>query len=448
MFTKEQLAKWRSEGFIFDNFYDQVAVSRPANPEIATPKNIEDDEYNEVEIGFVRYLFKIRNANFRKSVIEYTRISGPNSNVPRERVFIAGKIFPILNIIYSGDDADATKITIKQFSSFNELRLRVGEQRYSSYNINYISVDNDKIRILLPKSAEGINYEKLLLDFLTNGSNTAHTIGGEFPDYATYKLALRDKAQPEEKWLGEDGCWLFEDRDKPTIRWINGYTYIIKFKIQGRLAPFKQIFDFYNAVDGWIFRLGHRVKWCKGAKKLVGALAGNPVYFGGLEGGSGMIANNVETLLNELNIGICDYAILKFHELIFGKYATTPLTGIRAYEWDRQFIIYEQGTVAVPYYAKASSRTIAVFQSMADRDVGYGHGTLALLAALFSVVFPAFDSFDPNGNVTDSQFRIDLPLLMLYLRIHKPTAPSFINHCNEDGTLNEEYRKIIEPYEI
>lgn len=31
MFTKEQLAKWRSEGFVFDNFYDEVAVEKKEN---------------------------------------------------------------------------------------------------------------------------------------------------------------------------------------------------------------------------------------------------------------------------------------------------------------------------------------------------------------------------------------------------------------------------------
>lgn len=54
-----------------------------------------------------------------------------------------------------------------------------------------------------------------------------------------------------------------------------------------------------------------------------------------------------------------------------------------------------------------------------------------------------FYSFDPPAKVTDDQFRIDLPLLMLYLDKHKPTAKSFINHLNLDGTLNEEYKKII-----
>lgn len=34
MFTKEQLAKWRSEGFQFDSFYDQVAVEKPTEEDL------------------------------------------------------------------------------------------------------------------------------------------------------------------------------------------------------------------------------------------------------------------------------------------------------------------------------------------------------------------------------------------------------------------------------
>jgi len=112
---------------------------------------------------------------------------------------------------------------------------------------------------------------------------------------------------------------------------------------------------------------------------------------------------------------------------------------------DKQFIIYEQGTVAPPIYRKTSARTISKFQDMADRDPKGFHGTSAFLASPYSV-FPEFDAFDPPGKVTDTQFRIDLPILMLYLDKHKPTAKSFINHLAENGTLDVEYKEIIRPF--
>jgi len=45
-------------------------------------------------------------------------------------------------------------------------------------------------------------------------------------------------------------------------------------------------------------------------------------------------------------------------------------------------------------------------------------------------VLPAFDDFSPNAKVTDSQFRIDLPLLMLYLDKHKPKWYGFKGKLN------------------
>jgi hypothetical protein len=413
---------------------------------------LEEATLNKVEIGFVRFLFKIRNANHSKILKEniipneilFTK--NPDDYISRERVFIAGKIFPIMNSVIS-DDANAKIINLKTIVSFQkEFPVISGYEKL--YSKKYISIDNDKIKILLPPNYADIDFGKLLLDFLTNGTKTAHTIGGEFEDYETYKLALREKAQPLKSWKGEDGCWLTKDRDKKTINWINGYSYIIKKKQQGWLAPFKQIYDFYNAVDGWQFRLGHRIKWCKGAKNLVNSLSV-------LDGGFMFIDNDVEIILNELNLGICDFAITQFHELIYGEYATSPLKGDDAYEWDKKFITYEQGTVAPPIYKKTNSETIKKFQKMADQDgldSKNGVSSLGFGSFLLNDVTPAFDDFKPEAKVTDDLFRIDLPLLMLYLDTHKidrnKVSPSLKEYLNSDGTVNQECKDIIKDFAL
>ncbi|MFN5773881.1 hypothetical protein, partial [Flavobacterium sp.] len=428
-----------------------IGDKREEKEELAKIEKIAPEalELNQTEIGFVKFLFKIRNANYYKKKIPYERLftSNPNGNKKRERVFIAGKIFPVLNIIYSGNDADATKISLER-ANMTERSLLFGDPEYKLYNQLYISIDNDKIKIFLPVSYSNIDFPSLMLDFLTNGKTTAHTIGGEFEDYETYKLALREKAQSEESWEGKDGSWLLNDRDKNTERWINGYSYIIKHKIQGRLAPFKQIYEFYNAVDGWIFRLGHRVKWCKGAKKLVNSLSV-------LDGGFFLIDNDVEIILNELNLGICDYAITQFYDLIYGKYATAPLKGNEAYEWDKRFITYEQGNVAPPIYRKTSSATIKKFQKMADKDpidLKNGLSSLGFGSRFLNDVTPAFDDFKPEAKVTDDLFRIDLPLLMLYLDTHKidknKVSPSLKEYLNSDGTVNQECKDIIKEFAL
>lgn len=391
---------------------------------------------NTTELNTVKTLFQIRNANYYKKRI---RNDYQISIFPKERVFIAGKIFPVINLIFkeTASAYNASKIELKNWKSSDPV--------YNSkiHNRQYISIDNDNLMILLPISYSGVNFPELMLDFLTNGSKTKHTIGGEFPDYPTYKLALREKAINIKDWEGQDGCWLTNDRGN-NKRWENAQDFILKNKLKGRLAPFNQIADFYHYVGKKCQKkeFQHDIKWYKGAATLVDALDL-------LEGGNLLIANDVETILNELNLGICDYAITQFYDLFYGKYAKIPLKGNAAYDFDKNFIIYEQGTVAPPIYKKADKLTIQRFQDMADKDPQSGwHG----LGGVFNSVTPAFDDFTPPAKVTDNLFRIDLPLLMLYLDKHtidkNNCSPSLKNYLTLDGHVNDECKKIIRKYEI
>jgi hypothetical protein len=406
-----------------------------------TLKKVEDD-HNKTELDFVKFLYQIRNANKLKTKVTYETYSGQGENESKERVFIAGKIFPILNVLYRKDDAFASLIKLKKTTA-SLLKENFGSDD-KRYNTNYISIGNDAIKIFLPKNEAGMEYDKILLDFLTNGKLTANTIGGEFPDYKTYKLALGRSAKPEKAWKGEDGSWLTKDRENKEKRWFSACDFIIENQVQGRLAPFKQIAEFYDYL-GILCRskkYQHEIKWYKGAYKLVNAL-----WI--LDGGTFIIANDVEIILNELNLGICDYAITQFYRLLYGEFAKTPLKGDAAYNFDREFIIFEQGTVAPPIYNKTSKETIEKFQNMADKDPQGGwHGGGSQLISWLDDIIPAFDDFNPPAKVTDNQFRIDLPLLMLYLDKHKPTATSFKNHLKKNDTLNDETKKTIKPYEI
>lgn len=217
--------------------------------------------------------------------------------------------------------------------------------------------------------------------------------------------------------------------------------YIVKHKLQGVLAPFVQIADFYALLDYKITNeTKHKTRWLKGAKKLVESLEI-------MDGGSIFIANDVETILNELNLGICDYAITQFYELFYGKYKDNPLIKLQdAYEWDLAFVEHEQGVVAVPIYSKANKITISRYQDMADQDAKGWHGLAGWGSNILLEIIPEFD--DPwEGKVTDAKFRIDLPMLMLWLDRHKPTGDNFKDKIDEDGYLLEEYKKIIRKYE-
>ena len=307
---------------------------------------------------------------------------------------------------------------------------------------------DDKIQIFLSEDISSIKYSQILFDFLSNvnSKDIVNSLGGEFLDYETYKLVLGSNAKSLETWDGKDGSWLKSDRQGDKQRWRNACDYIIQNKITGRLAPFVQIADFYDYVGKKCIEKGHQIKWYKGASKLVHALAGtSESEFKGLESGNSIISNDVETILNELNLKICDFAITQFYELFYGQFSKNALIGDAAYQFDKQFIEQEQGVIAIPIYTKTGSSTIATFQNMADKDPKGSHGGGAWL---FSNVTPAFDDFEPPAIVTDLQFRIDLPLLMLYLDKHKPKANSFKMHLKPDGTLNEEYKNIIRKYAI
>lgn len=438
-----------------------IYSSKSINDEKIAKKisNLESDDslfINRIELNTVKTLFQIRNGFKNKKKLTLKNLNNPYSNFhPKERIFIAGKIFPVLNLIFdnnTNEPINATNIKIKTWVS--EPWGNKGFYDNKRHNKQYISVDGNKLIILLPISYSGVNFPEIMLDFLTSGPKTSHTIGGEFPDYPTYKLALASKAIPREKWIGQDGCWLASDRTYNTDTWRRGYSYIIKNKIKGRLAPFKQIYDFYNSVH-WNLRnrFGHQVKWCLGAKTLVEALASSPIEMGGLEDGSSVLPDDIETILNELNLGICDFAIAQFYELIYGKYSDKPLIGDKAYEWDVSFIIHEQQIVAPPIYSKTNYKTIKRYQAMADKDV-HNFSSFPISSALglgslvLNSVIPAFDDFNPPAKVTDDVFRTDLPLLMLYLDKHKPKWKGFANKLMADGTLKEEVKKIIRPYTL
>lgn len=398
---------------------------------------------NTVEVDFVKYLYKIRKANKESKQLDYHWYSGPRRLKIRERVFIAGKIFPVVSISYSGEDIDCSSAKIKKKPiSSNELKLLFDEtfSEYKAFDLQYISIDNDNLRIYVPKFSEiGIDYIGLLIDFLTNDARLEKVVKhGEFPDLETYTLAT-DKNELT------DGCWLTKHREAKEDTWKKGCMYIVEHKLQGILAPFSQIADFYTLLDDKISNeTEHKTRWLKGAKKLVNSLTVMENNFA-----NSFVGNDVETILNELNIGICDYAITQFHELFYGKYKDKPLAKKQdAYEWDLAFVQHEQGVVAVPIYNKADKRTISKYQDMADQDTkgthGFGGYIMGKIPALR--VIPEFDN-PWEGKVTDAQFRTDLPMLMLWLDRHKPKGENFKDKVDENGYLLEKYKQIIEDYE-
>ena len=427
-----------------------------------------EDGLNEIETTFVKYLYKIRKCNRTNEKIEYELISSPNSLTLRNRVFIGGKIFPDIAIFYSREfsgiggigkenaNCSSEKFKLKNktnlyknYPSYTKTAEKNKKEYFEKFNDLYLSIDNDKISILVPKTTMGINYLSILVDFLKNGETTKISVhNGEFPDIETYTLATGNVNL-------QKGCWLKKDRIKKNDTWKNACMYLVEHKYQGVLAPFGQIADFYKLLDDKITKeTKHKTRWLKGAFKLVKSL---DRWLEGQTVLNTSIDNNVEIILNELNVGICDYAITQFYDLFYGKYKENQLdTEQKAYNWDFAFVRHEQGVVAVPIYAKTTASTIKKYQAMADQN-----GFIGYLSGKAEATIPQFD--DPwNGKVTESSFRIDLPMLMLWLDRHVPTSKHFNGKVytkdtdvivdgkkqkHKKGTLLEEYRKIIRKYE-
>lgn len=66
-------------------------------------REAEKVEYfiNKTELNTIKTLFQLRNANYYKKYVKPVQLSDYATDIfPKERVFIAGKIFPFINLIF------------------------------------------------------------------------------------------------------------------------------------------------------------------------------------------------------------------------------------------------------------------------------------------------------------------------------------------------------------
>lgn len=260
----------------------------------------------------------------------------------------------------------------------------------------------------------------------------------EFKDYDAYKQYATDNKLDilSASQIGSQGHWLTSDRTDGTAVWDAANTFNIKNNVQNQYAPYAQVRDFYKWVDAKATSLGHDVKWMKGAIGLVSALANN------LEGGSMFVNDEVEKLLGNLNVGIQNGTQSYFNDLLFGKYATTPLKGDAAQAWDVALVNYEQGQVAPAIYAGANQTAITKMNEMANGAFGTWHGFLGFVGG----TTPHFNWF--NASITTTQARIDIPLLMMYPSTYKPVWSGFSDKVNSNGTLNNRWLNIFRSYQV
>ena len=266
-------------------------------------------------------------------------------------------------------------------------------------------------------------------------------LGREFftyEDYVAYQNAHGGTSIALKDWEGQDYYWLRTDREQQNHRWRHVCSLITSTQKQSYFLPFHQINSYYRLMNYWIKGHKHQSQWVKGAYYLVNDLT--DAYYKGITAGSWFTDTDELKLLKDLNINICNYAITKFYELLYGDLSKAPLTGIDAWNWDRDFIIHEQGVVAAPVYQGTTddardwiNRTfndqgfIAWIENPSwNGFVSFLHGLD--LSGIFIPVFPdLYDSNITKAPDYGKQARIIVPLAMLYPNhyFYNDTNPNF-----------------------
>ena len=118
---------------------------------------------NKTELNTVKTLFQLRNANHSKKYVRPIQLSDYQTDIfPKERVFIAGKIFPFINIVFSYSNVtDIIQIVKPEFTELVQGASTIKHYDSKIHNSKYISINNNKISILLPKNYGDINFPQL-----------------------------------------------------------------------------------------------------------------------------------------------------------------------------------------------------------------------------------------------------------------------------------------------
>jgi len=233
-----------------------------------------------------------------------------------------------------------------------------------------------------------------------------------------------EKEYPD-SYKGQLGCgdWRESDRLNNTQVWKNANMYNTKNNIKNQYEPFSQVLAYYKWVQSESDKIGHEVKWMSGAIGLVGDLTALE------KGASFLMRDSTVKLLEDLNIGIQNATLPFFNNLLYGKFANNPLKGDAAKNWDIALVNYEQGVIAPPIYKSAPKSAIAGMNQLAGSNAS-GFGWHSLIGGGSAPPFSLF-----GASVTDTQARIDIPLLMLYPDTYKPKGGGFVNMLKSNGTL-------------
>lgn len=295
----------------------------------------------------------------------------------------------------------------------------------------------------------------------------------EYSSYEAYKMHQGDNAMAEEDLDGTNGVWFTADREAQNDRWSSAMMYITQhddasllefgyyiqsvsytiYSDDGRASatstrdelamadPFARVKGYYIWAQGQMDANGYGSKWAKGAMYLVDELESKASLLS-------MYGTMKGELLIPLNVGIADYAVSRYHEVLVDGNLGVAADG-DWYAWDYEFIQHEQGVVARDIYARASRKAIRQMNRLSSQE-----GEM-IFSGLFSKhYFPDFDLWSEDIiSITASYnpyYRIHIPMLMLYTTEHiKKQKLEYTNaQLNAVKKANKELNEYYESVKI
>ena len=257
----------------------------------------------------------------------------------------------------------------------------------------------------------------------------------EYSSYEAYKQHKGDKALSTMD--GSDGAWLVSDRKNKTETWSNAMEAITKNNWTDKFTTFQGewtssmgdefgvgagdnpsyrlresysfgvVRDYYNWAQHQIDERGMSSEWAKGASYLVNGFVGNDF---------GMQMSGTYNLMKDLNLAIAQYSVSKFNSKLYGSAKD-------GYDFDFDFIVEEQGSIAQPVYEKyAGTNALKTANSLARKEGSlywWIGGMIPYLPSFadFGVDITVSNSTGPNSNFGRGG-RQHIPMLMLYSAKH------------------------------
>ncbi|WP_166437312.1 RHS repeat domain-containing protein [Niastella caeni] len=287
-------------------------------------------------------------------------------------------------------------------------------------------------------------------------------------EYATYDDYAKAKGKDALKVMdGSDGAWLESDRKERNPTWSNAMEAITKngwsdrlrdnpgkagrFTAQGEIgSAFEVVRDYYLWVQSKVDALGYKSRWAKGAAYLVDELADTYEDFGVTSGG---MFPKMGKLLRDLNFGIADYAVKRFHDLFYEGDVAKGNSYLAWYKWDKEFIDREQGPIAFEVYSTYAGKSeLNSLNSLSRKS-----GLFIAAGPVSKHFFPNFSKFDDiqgegKAEVNNAQtifaefYRINIPMFMLYPSTHGTMSGIKLNSVQQTQ-VNDAYKGVNEFYE-